>query len=97
MEKKKIINGYWYIEDDEITFISLYDEKKRYYETYLFKDFIRAHAITESKIVLSNDDNGVIVPLFNVTYKNNQKVHEADFEDVIKFVYDICIQLTKNR
>jgi len=97
MKPNKIINGFCYVHDDDMIFYSLYNEKREEYEKDLFKPFINDYKITEEHIILANEEGGVVIPLYKNIYKQGIRIKNMEFEDLIKAVYSLCIEITKNR
>lgn len=97
MKPNKIINGFCYLDGDDMMFISLYNERKYDYEASLFSTFIKDHKITEDHIILANEDNKVIIPLFKYLHRKGVNVKNIEFENLIKIVYDICIEITSKK
>lgn len=95
MKPNKIINGFCYVHDDDMIFYSLYNEKRKEYEKSLFKSFVNDYKITEEHIILANEEDGVITLLYKNIHKQGTRIRNMDFEDLIKAVYGLCIEITK--
>jgi hypothetical protein len=95
MKPSKIINGFCYLDDNDMIFVSLYNERKKEYEKELFKSVIEDYKLTEEHIVLANEEGGVVSSLFKHIHKKGIRIKNMEFEDLIKVVYDLCIEITK--
>lgn len=95
MKPNKIINGFCYLVDDTIIFISLYTERKYHYEAELFKKFIKEYKITKEHIILAHEENGGVTPLYRTAHKGKADIDDTDFDELIEEVYSICIDVTK--
>lgn len=96
-KNNKIINGFCYIDDDDMIFYSLYDEKKQYFDLYLFNKFIDSYSIDENHVILVNEENGYVTPLHYYKTKGRQYPKNMDIEKLIQYVYEICINVLNKR
>lgn len=95
MKNDKIINGFCYLVDDTMTFVSLYTERKYYYEAQLFNKFIKDYKITDKHIILAYEEGGGVTPLYKTIYKGPKAIDDTDFDVLIPDVYSICTDVKK--
>jgi len=97
MKNDKIINGFCYLDRDDVVFVSLFNEKKVNYNKSMFINYLTTYNINESYLFLVNENDGIISPLYNIVLNKNAKIKDMDFENIIKNVYNVCILITKKQ
>ena len=97
---EKIINGFCFLKNGNVTFINLYTEKSKDYKIEAFAGFIKDNKIDENCIFLANKNEEVITPLYK--FKLSSKQHnrpivakDTSVDKLIEVCYKICIKITK--
>jgi hypothetical protein len=96
----KIINGFCFLKNGNVTFIDLYTEKPKEYKLDAFVGFIKNNKIDEYCLFLANKDEEVITPLYKYKLSSKDKnrpivAKDTPVNKLIDVCYKICIKIFK--
>jgi len=97
-KENKIINGFCFLNNENVIFVDLVTEKTENYHISFFNKFIEENNIDEYCIFLSNREGGIVTPLYKYklqTAKSNTpiKSNSRSIEELITLCFKVCIEM----